>query len=162
MDGQARFHDWLIGAPAAQRMEFENLIEERANVLWRDQSGKSVAVASIPTGTVAAWVAQHMPASAKPDENALNRNAAALAGKDAKARLREQLLQMDLGDGRTLAKAVEDNPAIGSQLDGIQHVVTFDEYPATGIPGVCKAKIYFDKNIARGLAVHPRKRWWLF
>lgn len=158
MDSQTKLNDWLIGAPAAQRMQFENLIEQRANVVYREQPGKSIAVASIPTEVVSSWVVQNAK-SASPggDENALKQKAYELAKEDAKAKLREQLLGMDVGDGRTLAKAIEQNPAIGTRLDGILHVVPIDEVNQGNVAGVCQVKIFFDKNIARGLVTQQRR-----
>lgn len=162
MDAGTKLHDWLIGSPAAQRMAFENLIEERSNVVWREKPGKSVAVASIPTEIVANWVMQRAKSTTTAaDENALKQKACELAREDAKAKLREQLLGMDVGDGRTLAKVIETDTEVGSRLDGILHVVPVDEI-APGVPGVCQVKIFFDKNIARGLATKPKRRWGLF
>lgn len=161
LDAKTKLRDWLAGAPASQRIAFENLIEGRATVAWREKGGKSIAVASIPTDAVAAWMMEQARSGAGGDEATIKQRAYNLAVENAKAKLRKQLLDMDAGDGRTLAKAIESDPQIGERLDAILHVVPVDEvsYPRVG---VCQVKIFFDKNVARGLAAGSHRRWGIF
>ncbi|MEN6625610.1 MAG: hypothetical protein ABFD69_05205 [Candidatus Sumerlaeia bacterium] len=163
LDSKTKLREWLQGAPPDQRMGFENLIEERSTVAWRDQAGRSIAVASIPTSVVSAWVLEHARSgdeakTGAADPAALNLSAYNNAVQDARAKLRERLLGMDVGDGRTMSKVIEDNPSIKIQLDSIIHVVPVDEvnYPSVGN---CQVKVFFDRNVARGLAAQDGRSW---
>ncbi len=158
----------LAGAPAAAQ-ELERLLEEQAVVAWRDgttsgSEGRSptTAVATLPPSALAGWLSAQRGSGdglSGTTEEMLNRQAYEAALAEAKEKLRETLMAVEVRDGERFGDLAAEDETLARELDALLFVTPADEinYPRVG---ACEVKFFFDRNLLKGIVERQRSAWW--
>ena len=145
------FGQWLAAKPE-RKGQVEAALEQQAKVSYEDQAQRTVAKAQIepPSLYESLGLPPNPAALDRPTPPPAKQQAYERAMAEARRKLREAVLAVDMGNERTLADAIASDPSRQKELDAWILMVQPIEvlHPE---PGMCVVNMLFDRNVARKL-----------